>query len=67
MASEIPEQAEEKAGDTPQTSEFLLKVAAESIVLMKNEKSVLPLSCERTVSIFTDKLFSNTNYLILVE
>lgn len=57
MASKIPEKAEEKAGNTPETSKFLLKVAAESIVLMKNEKSVLPLSSGRTVSIFTDIKF----------
>ncbi|MCJ1464598.1 hypothetical protein MMC07_003211 [Pseudocyphellaria aurata] len=44
MASGVPENAEEKTGDTPETSEFLRKVAADSIVLMKNEKSVLPLS-----------------------
>lgn len=44
MASGIPENAVEKAGDTLKTSRFLRKVAADSIVLLKNEKRVLPLS-----------------------
>lgn len=53
MASGISENAIEQAGDTPETSEFLRKLAGDSIVLMKNEKSVLPLSKERTVNIST--------------
>lgn len=57
MASGIPENAEEKAGDTPETSEFLRKLAADSIVLMKNDKSVLPLRKERTVSVCTKTFF----------
>lgn len=51
MASGIPENEEEKTGDTNDTSAFLREVAADSIVLMKNEKSVLPLSKEKTVSV----------------
>lgn len=39
----IPERAEEKAMDTPETAAFLRKIAAESIVLLKNDKSILPL------------------------
>lgn len=57
MASGVPENAEEKAGDTPETSEFLRKVAADSIVLMKNEKRVLPLSKGKTVSVFPQRIF----------
>ena len=53
MASGIPENAEEKTGDNPETAKLLRKLAADSVVLMKNEKSVLPLSKERTVSEFS--------------
>lgn len=68
MASGIPENAEEKTGDTPETSKFLRKVAADSIVLMKNEKSVLPLTKGRTVSVLCrDFSFPDTNCLIVLE
>ena len=59
MASGIPEKAEEKVGDTPATAELLRKLAADSIVLMKNEKNILPLSKEKTVSLsLIRRLFS---------
>ncbi|MCJ1300592.1 hypothetical protein MMC08_003389 [Hypocenomyce scalaris] len=51
MASGIPENAEEKTGDSPETAKLLRKLATDSVVLMKNEKSVLPLSKERTTAV----------------
>ena len=49
MATGIAENAEEKTGDTPETAKLLRKIAADSVVLMKNEKNILPLSKEKTV------------------
>lgn len=49
--SKIPEDAEEKTADTPETAALLRKIGADSIVLMKNEDKVLPLSKEKKVSI----------------
>ena len=49
--SGVPENAPEEGRDIPETGEFLRKVAAETIVLMKNEKQVLPLSKDKTVRI----------------
>ena len=49
IATGIKENAEEKTGDTPETAKLLRKIAADSVVLMKNEKSVLPLSKEKMV------------------
>lgn len=49
-ASKIPENAEEKTADTPQTAAFLRKIGADSIVLMKNEGDVLPLKKDKKVS-----------------
>ncbi|PMD44931.1 glycoside hydrolase family 3 protein [Hyaloscypha variabilis F] len=42
-AAKIPEYAEEKTADTPETAALLRKIGGESIVLMKNEDNVLPL------------------------
>ncbi|KAA8564865.1 hypothetical protein MFRU_008g02920 [Monilinia fructicola] len=39
----IPENAEEKTADTPETATLLRKIGGDSIVLMKNEGNVLPL------------------------
>ncbi|KAM0134533.1 hypothetical protein ACHAP3_005427 [Botrytis cinerea] len=38
----VPENAEEKTADTPETAALLREIAGDSIVLMKNEGSVLP-------------------------
>ncbi|KAF7914950.1 hypothetical protein BELL_0659g00040 [Botrytis elliptica] len=38
----IPENAEEKTADTPETAALLREIAGDSIVLMKNEGSILP-------------------------
>jgi beta-glucosidase len=42
-AANIPEHAEEKTADTPETAALLRKIGGESIVLMKNEDNILPL------------------------
>lgn len=48
--SKIPEHAEEKTADTPETAALLRKIGAESIVLMKNEGNILPLKKDKKVS-----------------
>lgn len=47
----IPSDAEEKTIDTPETAAMLREVAAASIVLLRNEKSILPLSKEKTTAV----------------
>jgi len=49
--SGVREGAEEGKVDTPETSALLREIAADSIVLMKNEDSVLPLSKDKPVSL----------------
>ena len=49
-AAKIPENAEEKTADTPETAAFLRKIGRESIVLMKNEGDILPLKKDKKVS-----------------
>ena len=49
--SGIPENAEEKTIDTPETAAFLRRLASESVVLMKNDDNVLPLSKDKSVRI----------------
>ncbi|PVH80813.1 glycoside hydrolase family 3 protein [Cadophora sp. DSE1049] len=46
-AAKIPENAEEKTRDTPETAAFLRKIGGESIVLMKNEGGILPLKKDK--------------------
>ena len=46
----IPENAPETTMDTKQTAKLLRTVAANAIVLMKNDKNVLPLKKDKTVS-----------------
>ena len=48
-AAKIPEDAEEKTRDTPETAAFLRKIGGESIVLMKNEGDILPLKKDKKV------------------
>jgi beta-glucosidase len=43
VESKIPENATEDKLDTPETADLLRKIAGESIVLMKNDKGILPL------------------------
>ena len=50
IATGITENAEEKTGDYPETANLLRTIAADSIVLMKNERDILPLSKEKSVS-----------------
>lgn len=47
----IPENAEEKKIDSPETAALLRKIAADSIVLMKNEKGILPLKKDKTTAV----------------
>ena len=47
----IPEDAEEKTRDTPETAALLREIAAEGIVLMKNEGNVLPFKPEKTTAV----------------
>lgn len=49
-AAKIPEYAEERTADTPETAAFLRKIGAESIVLMKNEGDILPLKKDKKAS-----------------
>ncbi len=51
-ASNIPERAEEKTADTPETAAFLRKIGGDSIVLMKNKGNILPLKKDKKVSNF---------------
>ncbi|KAH6682927.1 glycoside hydrolase superfamily [Halenospora varia] len=46
-AAKVPEDAQEKTADTPETAALLRKIGSESIVLMKNEDKILPLSKEK--------------------
>jgi beta-glucosidase len=46
----VPERAPEKSRDVPETADLLRRTAGESIILLKNERSVLPLSRSKTVS-----------------
>ena len=46
----IPENAPETTVNSKETSQALRTVAANSIVLMKNEKNILPLKKDKTVS-----------------
>ena len=48
-AAKIPEHAEEKTADTPETAALLRKIGGESIVLMKNQDDVLPLKKDKKV------------------
>jgi len=48
-ASKIPEYAEEKTANTPETAALLRKVGADSIVLMKNNNNILPLKKDKKV------------------
>ena len=49
--SEIPENAKECSRDVEEDRTLLRRLAAESIVLMKNESNILPLKRDRTVSV----------------
>lgn len=49
-ALNIPENAVEKTADTPETAALLRKIGAESIVLMKNEGSILPFKKDKKAS-----------------
>ncbi|KAK9466043.1 glycoside hydrolase superfamily [Lipomyces arxii] len=47
----VPENAEEKGADTPETAALLRTIAADAIVLLKNTNSVLPLDKTKTVAV----------------
>jgi beta-glucosidase len=48
-AAKVPEKAEEKTADTPETAALLRKIGGDSIVLMKNEENILPLKKDKKV------------------
>ncbi|KAK5175777.1 beta-glucosidase [Saxophila tyrrhenica] len=48
-ASGVKEWAKEGTNDTPETAKLLRKLAAESCVLLKNDKDVLPLKKDKSV------------------
>jgi beta-glucosidase len=48
----VPEHAPERSRDVPGTADLLREIAVESIVLLKNERGVLPLSKTKTVRYF---------------
>lgn len=63
----VPERAPERSRDLPETADLLRRIAGESIVLLKNEKNILPLNRAKTVSYFLKPLFGGTRqYLILM-
>ncbi|PQE19193.1 glycosyl hydrolase family 3 N terminal domain-containing protein [Rutstroemia sp. NJR-2017a BBW] len=45
--AKIPEHAEEKTANTPETAALLREIGADSIVLLKNENNVLPLKKDK--------------------
>ncbi|OJJ64938.1 hypothetical protein ASPSYDRAFT_39721 [Aspergillus sydowii CBS 593.65] len=47
----IPEHAEEKVLNRPEDQALLRKVAAESVVLMKNDDNILPLNKEKSIAV----------------
>ncbi|RFU24391.1 hypothetical protein B7463_g11945, partial [Scytalidium lignicola] len=47
----VPQNAPEGSRDVPETAALLRKIAGESIVLLKNERNVLPLDASKTVAI----------------
>lgn len=49
-ASGVPENAEEKTLDTPETAALLREIGGESLVLLKNKGDVLPLKKDKKVS-----------------
>ncbi len=48
-AAKIPEHAEEKTADKPETAALLRKIGGESVVLMKNQDNLLPLKKDKKV------------------
>ena len=48
-ANGIPENAPEKTIDTPETAALLRRVGNEGIVLLKNDKNILPLKKNKKV------------------
>ncbi|KAI5302637.1 hypothetical protein KEM56_000498 [Ascosphaera pollenicola] len=48
-ASGVPDAADEKTRDTPETRAFMRKVASNSVVLLKNEGSILPFDKNKPV------------------
>ncbi len=55
-ASGIKERAEEIELNTPETSSLLRKLASDSITLLKNDRQLLPLSKNKSVSTFLARL-----------
>lgn len=56
-ASGVKEGQEEKAENTPETAELLRRIGGESLVLLKNEGDILPLSKDKKVRFFFFSLF----------
>ncbi|KAH8809202.1 glycoside hydrolase superfamily [Xylogone sp. PMI_703] len=47
----VPQNAPEGSRDVPETAALLRKIAGESVVLLKNERNVLPLNKTKTVAV----------------
>lgn len=56
-ASGVKEGQEERAENTPDTAHLLRRIGGESLVLLKNEGDILPLSKEKKVRSFSPLLF----------
>lgn len=64
-ASGVKENAPEKTADTPETAELLRRIGNEGIVLLKNDKNILPFKKDKKVSL--DALASLPNYVKLTR
>lgn len=53
-AAKVPEYAEEKEANIPETAALLRKIGGDSIVLMKNENDILPLKKDKKVGFLLD-------------
>lgn len=52
IATGIPEDADESTRDTKETAQLLRQISADSLVLLKNERDILPLSKNKSVRIY---------------
>lgn len=57
-ASGVKEGQEERAENTPETAELLRRIGGESLVLLKNEGDILPLSKDKKVALHLDPSYA---------